>query len=255
MEGAESILAVREEELAIVAQAERSARGERRIVASGGRRPRPAGRDRKPGHRRGQRGSACSAAVRLGRADRHGAAQSPQLGPDRLAVRRPQSGGAPDRALQQHACDRRRQPARAAARAGRSRRDRAHGRGAARLPRHRDRDRGDEPARAAGRPRHHRLWRPDPRPRAARAHVQPRLLRSLESFRGRAAGATGAARAPRVIWRPRAVRGARCRMGQLCRAADCRGPRSRQSAAGMVPDRRAGAAIRGGARCPTAVGC
>ncbi len=68
-----------------------------------------------------------------------------ELRPDRVAVRRSQPDRAPDRAVRQHAGDRRRQPEGAAAGRGR-RRDRAHGRGAHRVPRHRGRGPGEEPA-------------------------------------------------------------------------------------------------------------
>ena len=129
IDGPESILEAREDELGIIAQAESLLAENVTPVAPGRRCARPAGRRGEPGHRRRQPGGARGAAPRLGRADRHGPAQPAELGPDRLAVRRSQPDRAPDRALQQHAGDRRRQSAGTAAER-RPRRDRPHGGGA-----------------------------------------------------------------------------------------------------------------------------
>ena len=101
----------------------------------------------------------------------------------------------------------------------RARRDRPHGRGADRVPRHRGRGRGEEPARAVRAARDHRLRRADARARPARAHPQPRLPRAVGHAARELRGADlfpGRARAQPA---PRRLRRARRGVGRLRRAS------------------------------------
>ena len=80
IEGPESILETRADELAIIAQAEQLLAENVSAVARGRGRARPAGRRGQPGHRRCQPRCARGAAPGLRRADRDGAAQPAELG-------------------------------------------------------------------------------------------------------------------------------------------------------------------------------